>query len=490
MTSIRRFRLLPALAIAVVLSACSPGRTPGQSVPASPPGSMPAPALASTSAAVVGASELSVVLGRPTDGSITASVMAATDRQVEIAYGTAPGKYDHTTDPSSLTANLPANIEITGLAPDTAYYYAVVTGGMPSAEHTFHTQRSVGTSFTFTIDADPHFGDPNFSGPLYATTLANAASENPDFHIDLGDTFMTEKARARSYDQAAATFSGMRPYLGIIGASAPLFLVNGNHEGEVGWTTGGSDTSLPLWCVKARQQFYPNPTPNSFYSGATSPAPATGALRDGYYAWTWGDALFIVLDPFWYTTVKPSNNITDDNWRWTLGRAQYDWLRSTLESSKSRYKFVFTHHLVGGAAEARGGVEFAGLYEWGGHDADGTYAFDGQRPGWGKPIHQLLVDNHVTAVFHGHDHVYVEQDLDGIVYQELPQPSMAQYNRTSLAAEFGYTHGVVYGSSGHLRVTVTPAQVTVDYVRAYLPADEKTDQLNAQIDYTYSIAPR
>jgi hypothetical protein len=39
------------------------------------------------------------------------------------------------------------------------------------------------------------------------------------------------------------------------------------------------------------------------------------------------------------------------------------------------------------------------------------------------PIHQLLVRNKVAAVFHGHDHLFAKQDLDGIVYQEVPQPS-------------------------------------------------------------------
>ena len=41
---------------------------------------------------------------------------------------------------------------------------------------------------------------------------------------------------------------------------------------------------------------------------------------------------------------------------------------------------------------------------------------------------------------------------------------------------------------GHLRVTVTPEQVTVDFVRAYLPPDEKPGQQNGQVDYTYVIA--
>jgi hypothetical protein len=234
--------------------------------------------------------------------------------------------------------------------------------------------------------------------------------------------------------------------------------------------------------------YYPNPLPNDFYSSSLSIDPRLGSVRDGYYAWTWGDALLIALDPFWYTTSKPNPGDLNSNWGLTLGKEQYDWLQSTLEASNARFKLVFIHHLVGGNdKDGRGGIEAASYYEWGGKNADGSNGFDILRPGWGIPIHQLLVDNHVSAVFHGHDHVFVKQDLDGIVYQELPQSSNAAYNNTRLAADYGYLNGDVLGSSGHLRVTVSPYQITIEYIRAYLNQDEKPGQLSGQTDYVYTI---
>jgi hypothetical protein len=248
----------------------------------------------------------------------------------------------------------------------------------------------------------------------------------------------------------------------------------------------GND-NLAIWSTQLRQLYYPNPTPNSFYTGGTTPDAALGSARDGYYAWAWGDALFIVLDPFWYTTPKPSPSDLNNNWNWTLGKEQYDWLKATLDSSSAKYKFVFIHNLVGGSnTDGRGGIEAAPYFEWGGKNADGSDGFDAHRPGWGLPIHQLLVQNHVSAVFHGHDHVFVKQDLDGIVYQECPQPSMARYDQTQMAQDYGY-NGVIFGSSGHLRVTVTANQVTVDYVRAYLPQDENSSQKNGMVSYSYTI---
>ena len=73
----------------------------------------------------------------------------------------------------------------------------------------------------------------------------------------------------------------------------------------------------------------------------------------------------------------------------------------------------------------RGGAEAASYFEWGGNNASGTYEFDTKRPGWEAPIHQLFKDNGVSAYFHGHDHQYVYETRDGIVYQEVPQPGHA-----------------------------------------------------------------
>ena len=427
------------------------------------------------------------ILGRPTADSIALSLRSPTAQQVYVAYGTQPGEYSVQGTPINLEPNTPQMLEMSGLHPNTGYFYAIFAKGVSTGEHQFHTQRSPGDSFTFTIDADPHNRDPKFSGELYATTLTNAISDRPDFHINLGDTFMTEKLKLQTYAEAESTFTDMRPYLGIIGADAPLFLVNGNHEGELGWLLKGKDKNLPIWSTQLRQKYYPNPMPGPFYSGSKAQDPALGAVRDSYYSWTWGDALFIVLDPFWYTAQKPQQEDLNNNWTWTLGKEQYDWLKRTLESSSSRFKFVFIHHLVGGNLDARGGIEFANLFEWGGNNKDGSYGFDQHRKAWGKPIHHLLVDHKVNAVFHGHDHVFVKQDLDGVVYQEMPQPSNPETNNAKLANDYGYTHGDAISSSGHLRVTINSDLVKVEYVRAYIQGDTQNSGKNGQVDYSYII---
>jgi hypothetical protein len=183
----------------------------------------------------------------------------------------------------NLKAGVPRTLELTGLLPDTAYIYTVSGSGLPPQETAFHTRRAPGVDFTFTIDADPHYSDPRFDGKLYAAALDAARACGPDFHVDLGDTFMTEKAMPRSSREAEGAFAAMHPYLGRVGRQAGLFLVNGNHEGELGWLLNGGQKDLPVWCTRLRQQYYPGPRPGSgIYSGSCAADPLLGEPRDGY----------------------------------------------------------------------------------------------------------------------------------------------------------------------------------------------------------------
>ncbi|MGA1197382.1 MAG: DUF1566 domain-containing protein, partial [Candidatus Latescibacterota bacterium] len=382
------------------------------------------------------------LLGRPTDTSVTVNLVPATDMEVYLEYGIEINTYTHQTPIVSGQTGTPVEIVMNGLRPNTRYYYRTryrqigETVFKTRDVYTFHTARSPGNTFTFAIQADPHL-DERSSLELYHRSLENMAAYKPDFLIDLGDTFMCEKhaepfseivQSALDYATVDRRYLYERGNFGKVTHSVPLFLVNGNHEGESGWSLDGTANNVAVWATTARKKYYLNPIPNTFFSGNNKEEPIVG-LRENYYAWTWGNALFVVLDPYWYTTNKPKQGGTADNWRWTLGETQYRWLQQTLETSSAQFKFMFAHHLVGGihTGEGRGGIEVAPYYEWGGKNADGSWGFDTKRPGWAKPIHQLMVDNNVTAFFHGHDHVFVKQDLNGIIYHEVPQPSNTKF---------------------------------------------------------------
>jgi hypothetical protein len=427
-----------------------------------------------------------LILGRPTRDSITASVLAYNDVNGFIEYGSRSGQYSAKTPVRPFEKGQPTDLVINALRPDMRYYYRFQSRSedagtfVAGPECTFHTQRPPGSTFTFTVTADSHL-DEQTDCDLYARTLANALADHPNFHIDLGDTFMCDRHATR--EQAARQYLAQRYYFGLLVHSVPLYLVLGNHDGEEGRWLDGTTDNLALWSHAMRKRYFPNPVPDNFYTGGATRDRSVGLLQD-YYAWEWGDALFVVLDPFWFTSRQRGR---DDNWSRTLGGVQYQWLKRTLEQSKAEFKFVFIHHLVGGVGkDARGGAEAAGLYEWGGRNADGTEGFQERRPGWALPIHELLARNGVSIVFHGHDHLFARQDLDGIVYQEVPQPGHPGTD-VRRAEDYGYASGIILGGSGHLRVTVSSEKTTVDFIRAHLPSRASGASKPSSVEQSYSV---
>lgn len=442
-----------------------------------------------------------IVLGRPTNNSITVNVLFTKNQDsVYLEYGVAPGVYtNQTTAKQNIKANVPYEEVISGLEANRRYYYRVRSQAAgsatisASAEHSFQTQRPPGSSFTFSLIADSHLFTAQHCDPArYALALKNVLDDNPDFYIDLGDTFRTDtitnKPGDLTYQMVLDRHIAHRPYFGILTHSVPLFLVQGNHDSEYlfySTASSGENTNLPLWSTNARLAQFPNPKPDSFYPGDTTIYPGVdGGLREAYFAWEWGDALFVCLDPYWE---MPGHG--GQNWDPVHGDKQFAWFRDTLRASKAKYKFVFEHHLHG---QSRGGVEVAGQYEWGGLDKNGNNTFKQNRPGWDKPFHDLMVENGVTIYFQGHDHLFAHGTYRGITYVSVPQPGAGP---DPDAADYfpgnvddgnwdAYPQSRVLPSSGHVRVNVSPSGVKVDYVSVKLPRDKG---VNKTVAYTFGI---
>jgi len=425
------------------------------------------------------------ILGRPTPASVTLSILFDQDVEAYCEYGSKSGSYNQNTPTFNASKDVPVEVDMTGLIGNTSYFYRTryrskgsTSGFLSGPEHTFQTPRSAGNTFTFAIEADPHL-DSNSLPEAYSQTLQNILAGKPDFMFDLGDTFMSEKEPLKNQTTITARHLLFRPYFGSVCHSVPLFLILGNHEGEVGWELNGTANNLAVTASNTRKLYYPNPLPNSFYSGNTKEEPFVG-LRENYYAFEWGDALFVILDPYWYTLRKP-------DWGWTLGPEQYNWFRKTLTESKKKFKFVFCHNLVGGNGnDARGGTEFVDLFEMGGNNSNGSSGWNSFRWGWEKPIHQLMVENKVTVFFHGHDHFFGKQEKDGVIYQEVPQPSNRSLTNIS-ATDYGYVNGIFLPGRGFLKVSVSPENMKVDYIRSYLPSEENATRKNGELAYSYIL---
>jgi phosphodiesterase/alkaline phosphatase D-like protein len=419
-----------------------------------------------------------VITGRPTNHSVTVNVVPATGMNVYYEYGLTSGSYSAQTEPQTATADVPLETVIDGLQSNTRYYYRLRSNDQTGSEHTFVTQRAPDSSFVFDIQGDSHpeRAGKQFDAGLYTRTLQGAASDHPDFYLTIGDDFSVDTLKTVNADTVRQLYIHQRQWLGLV--NAPVFLVNGNHEQASLANLNGTADHVAVWAQTARNAYFPEPAPDTFYSGDIDPVDSIGLLRD-YYSFTWGDVLFVVIDPYWHSPETVDNTFGADHdhdskkdrdlWNVTLGDAQYQWFKHILETSSAKYKFVFSHHVLG---TGRGGIEMANSYEWG----DSAH-LAAHRPGWDKTIQQIMAENRVTIFFQGHDHIFVRQELDGVIYQTLPEPANPYYTLENADA---YQSGVKYPNSGRVRVTVSADAVQVDYVRSYL---DRPDELA----YSYTV---
>lgn len=401
--------------------------------------------------------DISVIQTNPGDGSTGLSLMSPRDLTVTVSVGSTNLKS------LELKANEPQTVNLTGLSRVKPSSYTVAYEG-GKIEGTVPVRKQPGQAFTFAIQADSHL-DQNSTTEMYRRSLTKMSNDKPDFLVDLGDTFMTDKRQ--NFKDALTQYRAQRFYFGMVGKDAPVFLALGNHDGEYGWPDRRSE-GITAWSREQRTTLFPPVSTTGFASGDTKSA--------NYFDFSWGDAQIWVLDPYSPTKSRPRDG---NNWSWTLGTDQYGWLKRTLEASKAKYRFVFIHHLVGGMGkDNRGGTEASEFFEWGGKNPDGTEGFSANRPDFAMPIHDLLKKYKVDVVFRGHDHMYIKQERDGIVYQLVPQPSHGRGDSTRSAEEYSYKSGKILGSSGYLRVKVDAGKAAVEYVK--MGSDEVADRYEIQ----------
>ena len=176
-------------------------------------------------------------------------------------------------------------VMLTGLKPQTKYYYQVVTNGRKSEIHSFHTAVEKDSPFSFVA-----YGD-NKNGPFNHEKVANLAlSKDPNFAIHNGDLVN----RGGVYVQWEKLF--FNP-IGHLISHVPLYTVIGNHEDN-------SEYYFNFFC------------------------PPCDTLA--YYSFDYGNAHIIVLN-------SEKEALVD-------GPNQVKWLISDLESNRdATWKFVVFH---------------------------------------------------------------------------------------------------------------------------------------------------
>jgi hypothetical protein len=336
-----------------------------------------------------------------------------------------------------------------GLSPGIRFEYEILapagSGYLPLYSGSAVTQRQPGEAFTFSLITDSHIG-PHADYPnqgdwsVLERVSSEAGAVTPDFMVNLGDMLDFHEIGFNDAPPEAAytrlAYLNYRTLLGDTLGHTAHYPVIGNWEGEDGFYTAEE-------LERSRSQrllYMPGPQPTTYPEG--------GSPTEDYYAFTWGDALFIVLNVMTYTTtahlLSYYPGLPDD---WTLGQAQLRWFADTLAKATSKWRFVLIHHTVGGAA---GDTEDSAYGRGGGQAA---------HVGEQATVHQLMLDHGVQVFFYGHDHVFTDMQVDGIHYTE-PGNAGAPWMFTQDLT--GYTQS--WRAHGWSRVTVSPSAVNVQFI--------------------------
>ncbi len=409
------------------------------------------------------------LLARPTETSIRISALNG-DREAEAAVELRrEGEKEWQRRP--LSSKVPArqllDWDLKDLSPATKYDYRVLLkqgaeeGFRETAAGSFRTQRKGPATYTAVLITDSHCGyfPPN-SKPVRTLdrVVQNASRTKGEFILDLGDN--TAWGGSREYPQknpngAVSAYARYRRQIGPLTLNAPYFSLIGNWCGESGKFP---EENIEI-AASVRRALMPGPNHLTYPQG--------GSEREDYYAFSWGDVLYVILNIQTYS--KPSNPaafptlMADVNkiTEWTLGEKQMAWFEATLKKATERFRFVCMHHPAAGNA----GDTLNTLYGRGGARAWNL--------GEQAKIHNLMKKHQVQIFFYGHDHVFVDDVVDGIHYT-LPGSCGAPWHFTK--EETGYER--FWPESGHAQLDVTPEKATVSFIN-----------LEGKIIHNFSVKP-
>lgn len=339
----------------------------------------------------------------------------------KISVGTSVGNYTlHATNSTSTKEH---EVRITGLSPDTKYYYSFGSSSQvlqATSSNFFTTAPPANTTRKIRVAA---FGDCGInSNNFQAGTLKsyqNYVGSNPaELMLLLGDNAYSGGTDA----QYTSNFFGV--YGGSILKNHVVFPAPGNHDYSSSSTRAVTE-NLPYYAA------FSMPTAGECGGVASG--------TEAYYSYNWGNIHFISLDSYGYETTKKYR-------LYDTASPQVLWLKKDLAANTSRWTVVYWHHAP---------------YTMGSHNSDSESELVNIR----QNFIRILERNGVDLVLCGHSHDYERSYLlkghfgtesSFNLATHAVSSSSAKYDGSSnscpyVSASGKVNHGVVYvvaGSSG------------------------------------------
>ncbi len=277
----------------------------------------------------------------------------ATDAEVE--YGLSDSNLDQSTVNSTLDTD--HRILLSGLDPDTKYYYRVTSDSLESEIYHFRTAPLTMDTFKLAVIGDnrPDTGDEPVQPTVFKTLMDMIILEEPHLVIMTGDFVYRVNNELESDLLAWEYLTNVTDKLGHY---APILTVIGNHD------TGAHTGTIRAQYYLDAFELYNEPSL--------------------YYSFDYAGAHFTCLNSEEYGL---EGRITGD---------QYDWLVSDLESTSQPLKIVVAHRP---------------LYPCN-HIGSSMDVNEAER----DALQQLFEENNVTLFLAGHDHLFNRINVNGVVH--------------------------------------------------------------------------
>ncbi|MFN8393204.1 MAG: metallophosphoesterase [Bacteroidia bacterium] len=287
---------------------------------------------------------------QPTETSVLIAWNTATAGIGTINWGSGPFDLSHQV--LETASSQKHALTITGLQPNTRYFYQVSTdAGYSSAVEFFETAKPIEEKAIRFL----HYADCGYNNTVQNQLAAQMELEDVDFAVVAGDV---DQGVGNAYDNV---FFGV--YKNMLAKDCHYTAI-GNHDIIA---NGGTD-------------FY-----DAFYQ------PTNNAQQsEHYYSFTWGNAKFICLD---------------SNGDYSIGSDQHDFLLEELKCRDQEWLFVFFHHPPWtNAWDPTYYIPFQSYYQYDGNDDMRT------------ALVPYFEQYDVDFVLNGHSHCYQRGELNDVHY--------------------------------------------------------------------------
>ncbi len=248
------------------------------------------------------------------------------------------------------------HIELTGLDPDTRYYYQVEIGNQIFGMYAFRTAPAAEKTFTFCVYGDNRIKDTTFKYPHpHGQIVAGVKRDHPAFLINTGDIFKTGVDTSLYMEDF---FLGAKDLI----ANTPMFLAIGNHE------------YIGDPYAKATKKYFAFPESRTWYQ-----------VKYGKVQFLFLDSTLLLYKWDGAQRIKKSTlEIANDE--------QLQWLESRFIESKPHWRIVVLHHHI---------------------YSSGIFGIDSSLV---QHLVPLLEKYDVDLVLGGHEHNYERSERNGITY--------------------------------------------------------------------------